>query len=101
MSYIPSLPMRPGYTIVMSGTSVPLYSRPIARKRFSLIKWLLRLPTKSDAHRKVIGHVLLIIAGLTAAGIEIEMNLGAITITVTQIIIPALAQEVYDFKWKL
>jgi hypothetical protein len=96
-----SLPMRHGYTILIQGTSVPITSRPRKVRKSSLIQTLIALPTKSDAHRKVIGHILLILGGLLAAGIEIALNFAPIYLTVTQVILPAVVQEAYDFKWKL
>jgi hypothetical protein len=93
--------MAASYTILIQGTSVPITARPRKASKRSLIRTIIDLPTKSDAHRKVIGHILLILGGLIAAAIEIMLNFAPIYLTVTQVILPAVVQEAYDFKWKL
>ena len=96
-----AIPMRKGYTIKINEDAESIYNRPRYVAKPSLVHTLAKLPTKSDAHRKVFGHVLLILLGLTVAGIEIAINMSAIMITATQVILPAIVQEAYDFKWKL
>lgn len=97
-----SIPMRPGYTILINPDAVLIHSHHHNHYiRRSIWRIILELPTKSDAHRKVFGHILLILAGMMAAAIEILLAVSPEILLGTQVILPAIIQEAYDFKWKL
>lgn len=102
MTAITRIPMRPGLTITMGGTSELVSSRP-RRIPASDGTWqrAVALYNRSDAHRKIIGHVLFLAMGLIAAAIEIHMDFSPMVLTVTQFVLPAIIQEAYDFTKQL
>lgn len=102
MSYIPSLPMRAGFTYKIGyGPTVSINSKPRAIAKLTPWGMFVALFNRSDSHRKAIGHLIFIAVGLLAAGIEIYYNFTPIVLTVSQFLIPSTVQEIYDFIKKL
>lgn len=91
----------PNYILTMQGTSVPLYSRPIPAPKVTRMERIARLATRTDAHRKLSGHLVMIIVGLATATVEIILGVNPIILTLSQFIVPNIVQEAYDFIYQL
>lgn len=102
MSYIPSLPMRAGFTYKIGyGPTVSINSRPRTTVKGHIWDAIIALYNRSDSHRKAMGHLLFIAIGIIAAIIEISYNFTPLALTITQFIVPSIVQELFDFAKKL
>jgi len=85
------------YTLKMQGTSVPLYTRPVASPKASLFQRITAMVRKSDATMKLSGHMVFILVGLAVAIAEISLGVSPALCAASQFILPNIVQEIYDF----
>lgn len=89
------------FTLIMNGTSVPLYSRPIATPAPSRFQRICNAISKSDRATKISGHMVFILVGLVVAIAEISLGVSPALCAASQFILPNIVQEVFDFLHNL
>jgi hypothetical protein len=89
-----------GFTLHISDNAptVPLYTRPAAvATHLGILATIISMFTRTDRHRKLSGHMVLIVTGLILAGLEIHFGISPLWGAATQAVLPSACQEVYDF----